>query len=168
VPGQEKMIPSDLKLLIEYQKKAAKLQRAFSGASQLTGELKNRLSAIKRALNETSFPVDNLVIRSLSIEKRLNDIITNFSGDQTKRSRNENSSWSIGDRVSKAVDDLSSSTSRPTKTVQDAFNIASEEFSAELKKLKEIVEIDLPQLEKAMEEAGAPWTPGRIPVWEEK
>ncbi len=137
------MISSDLKLLVEYQQKAAKLQRSFSGASQLTTELKNRLAVIKQALYKTSFPVDYLVIRSLSIKKRLNDIITRFRGDQTIRFRYENSPWSIGDRVSKAIDDLSGSTSRPTKTVQDAFKIASEEFSDELRKLKEIVEVVL-------------------------
>ena len=165
VPEQENMILEDRKMLVEFQKKAAKLQRVFSGASQMAGELKNRLGSIKRALQETPASMDNLMIEALSIENRLNYIICNFRGDQTKRSRNENSQPSISDRVNKAVYDMSSSTSRPTQTVQDAYNFANEEFTIELQKLRNIVETDLPKLEKAMEAAGAPWTSGRLPEW---
>jgi hypothetical protein len=165
VPEQDKMNPEDRKMLVEFQKKAAKLQRAFSGASQMVGELKNRLVSIKRALNETASSVDNLVSDALSLETRLNVIIRNFRGDQTKRSRNENSQLSISDRVNKAVYDMSSSTSRPTQTVQDAYIIANDDFTIELQKLRTLVEVDLPKLEKAMEAAGAPWTSGRLPEW---
>jgi hypothetical protein len=35
----------------------------------------------------------------------------------------------------------------------------------ELTRLRTLVETDVARLEKAMEAAGAPWTPGRIPVW---
>jgi hypothetical protein len=31
-----------------------------------------------------------------------------------------------------------------------------------------LVEVDLTKLEKDMESAGAPWTPGRVPEWREK
>ena len=34
----------------------------------------------------------------------------------------------------------------------------------EAAKLKKLIEVDLKELEKAMDEAGAPWTPGRVPV----
>ena len=131
----------------------------------MSGELKNRLVSIKRALNETASPVDNLISDALSLETRLNEIIHNFRGDQTKRSRNENSRLSISDRVNKAVYDMSSSTSRPTQTVQDAYDIANAEFTLELQKLGTLVEVELPKLEKAMETAGAPWTSGRLPEW---
>jgi hypothetical protein len=31
-----------------------------------------------------------------------------------------------------------------------------------------LVEVDLATLEKDMEAAGAPWTPGRVPLWTDK
>jgi hypothetical protein len=37
-----------------------------------------------------------------------------------------------------------------------------------LAKLRTLAEVDLVKLEKDMEAAGAPWTPGRVPVWTEK
>lgn len=165
VPGQENMNGDDRKLLVDFQAKAARLQRAFSGANQLLGELKNRITAIKRALGETPASVDALVKEAGAIDNRLNGIIRKFRGDQTRRSRNENSMPSIGDRVYKAAGDLSGSTSRPTKTVQEAYDIANEEFSAELADLRLIYDDALPKLEKAMDAAGSPWTPGRLPEW---
>ena len=54
---------------------------------------------------------------------------------------------------------------KPTGTQVSEYSIASTEFDVELKKLKAIAETEWPKLEKAMEAAGAPWTPGRIPVW---
>ena len=165
VPGQENMIPDDRKMLVEFQKKAAKLQRAFSGASQMANEVKSRIGSLKRALLETPSQVDKLTADALNLDARINEIIRNFRGDQTRRSRNENSPLSIGDRVSKAVGDMSTSTSKPTQTVQDAYNIANEDFTTELQKLRTLVEIDLKNLEQAAEAAGAPWTSGRVPEW---
>ena len=36
-----------------------------------------------------------------------------------------------------------------------------------LGRLRPLIEGDLARLEKAMEAAGAPWTPGRIPEWKD-
>jgi hypothetical protein len=60
---------------------------------------------------------------------------------------------------------MSTSTSKPTQTVQDAYDIANAEFTTELQKLRALVEVDLKNLEQAAEAAGAPWTSGRVPEW---
>jgi len=79
------------------------------------------------------------------------------------RARNENVSASIEDRVSSIMDGQRFAIARPTQTHVGAYSIASQEFASELARLRKLLEIDLPQLEKAMEAAGAPWTPGRLP-----
>jgi hypothetical protein len=60
------------------------------------------------------------------------------------------------------------STSPPTQTHRDAYTIAGRELDIELGKLRMLIEKDLMNLEKAMEAAGAPWTPGRVPEWRER
>ncbi len=50
----------------------------------------------------------------------------------------------------------------------DAYSIAAQEFSGELAKLRALVETDLLKLEKALEAAGAPYTPGRLPEWKDQ
>jgi hypothetical protein len=166
VPGQENMQTDDRKLLVDFQQKVSKLQRAVSGSLQFANDLKSRLSSIKRALQETAAPVDNLMQDALSIETRLNDILRNLRGDQALRSRNENSPLSINDRVNRILNEQSTSTARPTQTHQSTYKIAGEDFHTELKKLHSLVETDLAKLEKSMEQAGAPWTPGRLPDWQ--
>jgi len=59
------------------------------------------------------------------------------------------------------------STSDITQTEQDAYEIIKEEFTPLYKKLKKLMEVDLVALEKSLEEIKAPWTPGRLPKWEE-
>ncbi|MBI3789189.1 MAG: hypothetical protein HY276_13170, partial [Ignavibacteriales bacterium] len=86
----------------------------------------------------------------------------------TRRSRSESSPVSINERVNNIVDDERMSTAKPTQTHLDAYAIAGEDFSRELAKLRTLVETDLMNLEKAMEAAGAPWTPGRIPEWKQE
>jgi hypothetical protein len=67
--------------------------------------------------------------------------------------------------VNGIVDDQWQSTGAPTQTQIDAYNIAGDEFTPILAKLRTAVQTDLRSIETAMETLGAPWTPGRIPEW---
>jgi hypothetical protein len=58
------------------------------------------------------------------------------------------------------------STSGPTETQRSSFQAASDAFAAVLGELRTLVETDLAGIEARLEASGAPWTPGRVPVWE--
>jgi hypothetical protein len=60
------------------------------------------------------------------------------------------------------------SLAKPTQSHMNSYNIAASEFGEQLSKLRALVEVDLAKLEKELEAAGAPWTPGRVPEWSEK
>ena len=75
---------------------------------------------------------------------------------------------SINDRVTNIMDGERFALAKPTQSHVDNYNIAAAEFSEQLAKLHALVEVDLAKLEKEMEAAGAPWTPGRVPEWQEK
>ena len=47
----------------------------------------------------------------------------------------------------------------------DAYNILLEEFPPVYNQVKQLGEVDVPQLEKALEAIGVPVTPGRLPEW---
>jgi hypothetical protein len=89
-------------------------------------------------------------------------------GDIALRARNENTRVSIVERVQNIVSDQRLSLSRPTHTQRDEYAIASEEFTQELARLRKLIEVDLKNLEKALDLAGAPWTPGRLPEWKDR
>jgi hypothetical protein len=88
-----------------------------------------------------------------------------LSGDATARRRNINTPPSINDRVGYVVGAQRMSISRPTQTQINQYTAAAQDFEAVLAQLRQLIEVDLARLEKQLEAAGAPWTPGRIPEW---
>jgi len=55
--------------------------------------------------------------------------------------------------------------SAPTATHQRGYEIAAGGFAPVLAGLRDL-DAQLSALETEMEEAGAPWTPGRLPTWQ--
>lgn len=168
VEGQENMSAADRAALVEFQQKAARLQRAVSGASQAANALKPRLAAIKRAISETPSLPHNLYEDAMALDKRTNDIQRSLNGDNAARQRNMNTPPSINDRVGYVVGAQRMSTSRPTQTQQNQYTAAAQDFQTVLVQLRQLIEVDLARLEKQLEAAGAPWTPGRIPEWKDQ
>jgi len=68
-------------------------------------------------------------------------------------------------RVEAIVATQWTTTVAPTGTSREAYANAAEAFEKQLTSLKTLVDTDLRSLEDAMEKAGAPWTPGRVPTW---
>ena len=165
VEGQENMSAADRAALVEFQQKVARLQRAVTGALEAANALKPRLAAIRRALLETPSAGETLLAEATTLDKRTNDILRALRGDNALRARNMNLPPSIGERVGDIVGGQRMSTARPTQTQMNQYAAAAQDFETTLAQLRQLIEGDLLRLEKQMEAAGAPWTPGRIPEW---
>ncbi|PYS81817.1 MAG: hypothetical protein DMF70_08815 [Acidobacteria bacterium] len=157
------MNAADRAALVEFQQKVARLQRAVSGASEAANALKPRLVAIRRALLETPSAGESLLADASTLDKRTNEVLRALRGDTALRQRNMNLSPSINERVGEIVGSQRMSTARPTQTQVNQYAAASADFETALQQLRQLIEVDLSKLEKQMEAAGAPWTPGRIP-----
>ncbi|HZE71730.1 MAG TPA: hypothetical protein VE135_19655 [Pyrinomonadaceae bacterium] len=168
VAGQESMSASDRAALVEFQQKTARMQRAVSGALEAANALKPRLAAIRRALLDTPSAPESLLNDATALDKRTNDILRALRGDTVARQRNMNTPPSISERVGGIVGAQRMSTARPTGTQQAQYAAAAAEFEGVLAQLRQLIEGDLARLEKQMETAGAPWTPGRIPEWKDQ
>jgi photosystem II stability/assembly factor-like uncharacterized protein len=168
VEGQENMSTADRSALVAFQQKAVRLQRAVSGASQTANSLRPRLTAIKRAISETPSLPHSLYDNAMALEKRTNEIIRALSGDAEARRRNMITPPSINERVGYVVGAQRMSTSRPTQTQANQYAAAAQDFETVLSQLRQLIEVDLTRLEKQLEAAGAPWTPGRIPEWRDQ
>jgi photosystem II stability/assembly factor-like uncharacterized protein len=165
VEGQSAMTPADRAALVEFQQKVGRLQRAVSGALETANQLKTRLGLIKRAIQETPAADNRLMDDAMALDRRNNEILRALRGDNAFGLRNENLPPSITARVFGIVGEQRMSTARPTETQAAQYQAAAQEFERALASLKTLMETDLVRLEKAMEAAGAPWTPGRIPEW---
>ncbi len=165
VDGQEGMSGADRMALVEFQQKVARLQRAVQGALEAANALKPRLVLIRRALLDTPGTGDKLLDDAAALDKRTNEILRALRGDTALRARNMNLPPSISERVGDIVGAQRMSTARPTQTQMNQYSAAAQDFEQALAQLRQLIEGDLARLEKQMEAAGAPWTPGRIPEW---
>jgi photosystem II stability/assembly factor-like uncharacterized protein len=156
------MQESDRAAVLEFQKKAASVQRTLMGAGRATQEALTRIQYIRRALDEIAGPDPKLVAEVNRIDTALRDINDQLNGDPILRRANEPTLPSLLDRVNTAVNGLTT-TAPPTATHREALAIAQQQAGPLLDRLHKLIEVDLAAVEKQMNERGAPWTPGRIP-----
>jgi hypothetical protein len=162
------MTVADRTAQAEFLRKVTRLYRATSGAQHTAEDVQSRLKQIREALHETPAAEKQLAGVTDSLEQRDREILRALRGDVEIAKRSEAVPSSIGDRVNSIMEGERFSLARPTQSNIDSYNIAASEFTEQLSKLHALVEVDLAKLEKDMEAAGAPWTPGRVPDWSEK
>jgi photosystem II stability/assembly factor-like uncharacterized protein len=166
--GASSLSAADRAAQEEFQRKVARLYRAVSGAVHTADDVETRLKTIREALRETPAAEKQLVGAADSIERANRGILRALRGDTEMQKRNEPIPSSINDRVNAIMEGERFALVKPTQTHIDDYNIAAAEFTEQLGTLRALVEVDLAKLEKDMEAAGAPWTPGRVPEWREK
>ncbi len=155
--------------MLAFQQQTARLQRAVLGAVAAADEAQTRLDHVHRALADTPQADPELARRARQIEQRLRDLRLELSGDRVKRSYREPTPPSLAQRVDRIVSGhWVASTSAPPATQRRAYEIVAEAFGGVLERLRGLVEEDLAQLAQEMEAAGAPWTPGRVPRWQQE
>ena len=148
--------------------RTANLQRAVLGAMALVKETQRRVAVLQKSLLDTAAATTPLMARAREIDNRLKDIDTALSGDKLRAKYEEPVSPSISNRLNDIVGALWNSTATPTGTQQRSYEFAADQFTPVLERLRRLVETDLRQLESEAESLGAPWTPGRVPVWTAK
>ncbi|MCP5103988.1 MAG: glycosyl hydrolase [bacterium] len=163
--GLASLPAGDREKLLAFQAKAGELQRAMKGASAVIKDALKRLEFIEKALLSTTEADPRLTEEAYSLEKRLRDIRLKLDGDRTAWRRGKATLPSLSRRVNAQL----TSTTAITVTTKHDYEIAADAFSVLLEKLRQLIETDLKKLEKKMEAAGAPWTPGRgVPIWKKK
>jgi photosystem II stability/assembly factor-like uncharacterized protein len=158
-------LKGDPKALLAFQKKTARLQRAVMGSIEAAQEAQNRVKHVKKAIEDTPGADPKLATEVRRIEQALGEVLVALQGDRAMARRNEVVPTSISERVSAIVSSHWSTSAPPTGTNQKGYAFAAEAFEKELGKLRALVETDLRALETALEKAGGPWTPGRVPTW---
>ncbi|MEN8248626.1 MAG: sialidase family protein, partial [Bacteroidota bacterium] len=159
-----KVLPADdLRKLAEFQFKVEKLSGRISGTGRALGEVKNQIRHIKVALMQLE-DNEQLFKDVLAIEKKIQKIELKLNGDRTASRLDIDTPPSVRSRIGNASWGTINTTSGPTKTHVDSYNIALEEFKPLLEQVKAIIEQDMNALNSALIKAGAPYTPGTLPV----
>ena len=167
VPLHNTTLPApDREALFAFQQKAAELYRVVDGCISAAGDLKERIAYIRQASHATPGAPADIMKKAKKLEDELGAMLIAFNGDRTISRRNENPPTSISGRLRTMAYTHFSSLSEITQTEKDAYRIVKEEFAQYYDRLKEMIEVDAVALEEALEAAKAPWTPGRLPVFE--
>lgn len=150
---------------LEFEEKLAKLHKALVAADAAVAEARAKLAAIRRAIDATPALSFKVREQALNLDRQLDAIQTALNGDSVVRAHNEGSPASIGEHVQGAEGPLRGNTGRPPKTALEQYQIASDGLAIEIPNLRKLTETDIPALEKQLDAAGAPPTPGRLPEW---
>jgi photosystem II stability/assembly factor-like uncharacterized protein len=152
-------------LLSQFNDKLSALQKTLTAAQQTTTEALTRIGAIRRAIDATpSLPL-KLREQAVTIEHELEGINRELNGDRVMAGFSEGTPASIAEHVQAAVSPARSTTGKPTRTAQEQYQLASDLLGAEVQKLRKVVDQDIRAIEKQLDAAGAPPTPGRLPEW---
>jgi len=136
------------------------LQRQVSGAVDLATATQTRLEAMRRAADQA--PATPAAVQSdvRAAIKQLRGILEALRGDEILGARSEATPPSISDRVGV---DMGRTLAAPTATMARDIAIADEQLPAQVAALRKLVQDTIPSIERALEKAGAPYTPGRVP-----
>ena len=156
------MSETDRAATLDFQRKAARLQREVLGANQATDDALQRIQYIRRALDQMEGADPQLVARVNAVHNALRDISDALGGDPIRGQRSEPAPPSLLDRVSNAVTGLTT-TQPPTQTHRESLALAETDFAPLAARLRQAIETELRAIEQQLNTLGAPYTPGRLP-----
>lgn len=163
--GTQQMSPEDRAALVAFQQKAARLQGAIAGAIEVATSTETKLGLIRQGLDQTPGADPKLRGTTRELQKRVRDLLIELRGDPVAGENWENEPPTLQQRVGRIVAHHRSSTAKPNAIQMNEYKYASQQFAPALEKLRTLVDVDLSNLQKALDEAGVPHTPGRIPSW---
>lgn len=153
--------------MVAFHREISNLSKVMIGTIQLTEDLKEEVIAMKQTALTLPSSHEKLLPTLAEIEKELNEILFQFNGYEAKASSEEIPpvDMPLISRLYELIDTQINSTSDITSTSTMLYNILKEEFPPVLDKVKAIAQTKMVEARILMDEKGAPYTTGRIPVW---
>ncbi|MCE1228587.1 MAG: glycosyl hydrolase [Firmicutes bacterium] len=148
-----------------FHKDVARLQRAVAGSEKVVEEAEGRLKHLRKALLETPKAGPEATTKLNELAARLDGLKTELSGDALKAKYQEATVPAISERLDRLTQSAWTVTEAPTQSQRQAFETCATAFENLLPRLRALIEQDLKAFEGTLEAQGAPWTPGRMPIW---
>jgi len=146
---------------VAFTRKLSELRGAADAARASIDQALQQLSAITDVLDRSTVPGTELDDSARALETELRALRLRLVGDELRERFGHAGPVSISRRLQVAGMGTRSSTYGPTPTHRRSYEIAQEQFSLLRDDLDRVLDVELPALEKRLDAAGVPWTPGR-------
>lgn len=156
-------ITQDRDALLATQQRVGDLFRRVHGALKMKESLQSRINHLKAAIDVTPNAAETQAQTVRMLNQRLAQVSVLLEGDRTVSSRAEPVAWSVSNRAFNLYYAISGSQTPVSGNHLASLEIAEAEYGR-VAELLSGVNNDLVLVEQALEAAGAPWTPGRIPA----
>ncbi|UCE20992.1 MAG: glycosyl hydrolase, partial [Candidatus Aminicenantes bacterium] len=165
VLGNASLPAEDRAELVAFQKKVRVLSRAVNAASSVMSELADKARHYRVALKSVTVDASHIYAQIKALEEDVSGVQVKLFGDRTFRRIDKDAEPGLSSRISSIIYEQRRSTSAPTQTQRDAYTIVADDFGPILETLKKLIEVNVKNIEKMLDDIGAPYTPGRFPKW---
>lgn len=165
---QADMSKTEAQTLASFNQKVMEMVRVSNATDKALSQMENRLTVIRQTIYATTIPQE-LSQKARALAKRIEALRFTFDGVPARASWEEipPAQMPISKRVGEVAYARYSSMGPVTQTEQRGYEIIKEELSALLEEMRAVSEKEIPALEAELEQYKAPWTPGRVPLWDE-
>jgi len=146
---------------VDFQRAVAQLVADYGTTQSMMYEINEKLRYMKVAIKRSEKPLADLSKRLIAIEKQMKTFSETLYGDPVKRRLDMDQPRSIAGYIGSVGWEQKYTTSAPTKTHRDAYQIASEGLTPLKKQVETLYNVTLKNLEKDLVASGAGYTPGR-------
>ncbi len=154
-PGSLKGAPTQQ--VVEFWQAISDIKRDASATHYALDEAQNKVKMLALALQRSKASPGNLDQQLHGIRSELLDISHQLNGDASKFEVYLNNVKTVSNLIGVAELGTSFSTYGPTPTHRQSLKLALKKLDLEKVKLKAIIELKIPALEKQLRENGAPW-----------
>ncbi len=152
--------PKPVDVMAAYRERVEDLQRETSALDYLLETSKKKIRALETAVTRAERDLGDLPDRLNQLERELREIDQAVNGSPAKREVGEKTAPTIRQRMRVAFEGISFY--GPTPLHQRSLEIATAELNQHKPRLLKIAQEDIPELEKALLEAGAPLIEGQM------
>lgn len=152
---------STIEETVAFWKATQDLLKSTSAASVALKETMQKVDVMEKALARTTLDPTDLLKSIHQIRTSLQALDEEMNGNQSKQAVGESDPLSVKDRLNYALMGTSNSTYGPTATMRKSLAIANEQFVGLRERLEDIRLVQVPAVEKALIDAGAPWMEGQ-------
>jgi len=147
---------------VNFQRAVSMLEGKMLESANILSEAKNKIKYFKEAVKIVEAPLGELSVLIKSVENKIKDISIRFYGNTIKSKLDIEQIPTAYSRLTSILYEQKYSTSAPTNTHIESFEIANEEFTTIYIEVKSLVKNDIKQIENKLKIIGAPHTPGRL------